>query len=605
MVSKNKKQLLERKAAMLANTLTHKFLDAKNSYRAPSDDEVMSLAKDFKKEKSADMKATYDYPAPKTPSDDEEMTLEKAVSKDRLDTLKDTMYKNGVLKKAEYNGVSPEDTDLDPVMSLSKVERDEYNKDMEDIFGTSDEFVQSGSDFDAWIDQLLEPEDFADVLGEGKSFIRKKPQPAKESVNSTVDADDMEKKLFDFEPEDTEEDSTEDSIEKMYTAEPEDEQEEMDYHEDLFKYEPEDTTEAKKHKKHEDEEAFEEDDGDQFETDDGERYGREYVSKRIEHDDDEYKDLRKKYSKVEEAGEPEEAEDKDANPEDYEDEVTKSEDEYDKTEDLVDPNDEGYFDQKAAEEKKDEEPEEDEEEPEENEEEPEEDEGEEEPEITDDLIDDLVDAILDKFEDLGLVVLDGNKDLKELSSKVADALENNYNVITDGELQGYTESVVKHTLATMQKIQEDRLTEGMKNLGKKVKKAKELEAKKAKELKMKKVKELEAKKAKEKELEAKKVKHQKPEEKKVEESLDTRRFKDFILRQLNGKLEPSEVAEPSKAIPKPKKTNESVEVHSDGKKLIEDVNFIGNKIKTEKEIKPQSIEFEDATIKLLVESEKI
>jgi len=45
--------LLESKAAILADKLTRKFIEdnKKNAYIAPSDDETMTLSKDFKKEK--------------------------------------------------------------------------------------------------------------------------------------------------------------------------------------------------------------------------------------------------------------------------------------------------------------------------------------------------------------------------------------------------------------------------------------------------------------------------------------------------------------------------------------------------------------------------
>ena len=243
MLSKRQKQLLESKAAILADKLTRKFIEdnKKNAYIAPSDDETMTLSKDFKKEKQNDMKQTFDYPAPKAPSNDEEMTLEKEVSKDRLDTLKDTLYKNGV-REPKYNGVSPEDTDLDPVMSLSKVERDEYNKDMEKIFGTADEFTQSDENFNDWIGYLLEPEDFADILGENDS--KKTTGSKNKSSNKLIEAPEVssiEKKLFDFEPEDTDEDDTDKTIMDMYADEPEDEQEAMDTDYAEFRNEPEDS----------------------------------------------------------------------------------------------------------------------------------------------------------------------------------------------------------------------------------------------------------------------------------------------------------------------------------------------------------------------------
>jgi len=96
-----------------------------------------------------------------------------------------------------------------------------------------------------------------------------------------------------------------------------------------------------------------------------------------------------------------------------------ADDVYDQNEMVTDPNDEGYPD--------DEEQEEDEEET---------------PEITEEFIDDLVDALLDRLEDLGLIVIDSNKDLKGLASKIGEEIETNYNLLTDSELAGFIESNV-------------------------------------------------------------------------------------------------------------------------------------------------------------------
>lgn len=704
MLSKRQKQVLESKAAILADKLTKKFVEdnKKNAYIAPSDDEVMTLAKDYKKEKQDDMKQTYDYPAPKTPSDDEEMTLEKDVSKDRLDTIKDTMYKNGV-RDPKYNGVSPEDTDLDPVMSLSKVERDEYNKDMEKIFGTADEFVQSDENYNNWIGYLIEPEDFANILGENNSKQQKGSN--KNSANKLIEAPEVssiEKRLFDVEPEDTDEDDTHKTTMDMYADEPEDEQESMDTDYNEFRNEPEDShlkedkenaadedavspdellqdrleadekrvsklqhtkhnsedlDESRKRKHHVDDEDLEEDvDGfededtllskrldrdDKYEKelsrlskhakglkedldeDEDEDEENEYIEKirdyldkledvqdeeeededleeyrrrrpRAYDDDDEERCFndpecrarkRRVYheSKYDDLEEDEDADDHLKDDETDDEEVGASQAEaddvdtnenpsetYDQNEMVTDPNDEGY--------PKDEEPEEEE--------------PEEEPEITEELVDDLVDALLDRLEELGLIVIDSNKDLKGLASKIGEEIETNYNLLTDSELAGFVESNVIRQLKTYKKLQESKLTSQVKKLKTQVKKVKSDESKYVK---------LPPK----KKLEEKKLEEKKHAKKEVEkESLDIRRFKNLILRQLNGKLEPAEVAEPSKALAKPKATKESVQPQNDkAVSLIENINFTGAKQKTEKEVKPTSLDFNDMTIKYLLEKE--